>query len=727
MPIGIVIDEGWEISTNLNWAIQFADSLDDTLVIYAVVGKTSSKSQSKSSAKSSTKSTSKSSKLSSKESTKGNSNGGAKTEKVESKVADFISSLAKKIAIHIRGDIRITLNKVESPTEKSGKATGNPTDSEISNSGSNKNETEKKQKALDSDTADQSPHDSVPHDSTATSPPALANEHSIVAHICEVADEDPSSEIKKLMRNDEIDFLLIPRHFSERGLDPLNDWELALFRSADCAVGQLRPTVPSSASATTSSSSDSKNGSSIGPIDRVFVAIQDNDSSVAATKMAFRLSSAEDPTAQKPTAIFVQPQLGDYSKLVGENVIARVIKKCVGSKAEFQPQVIVSDSVSGGLSNVKPSECDLLILGDNNNNKFLNRRWSKSSVNQMVLANPEGPAVLVLRNPTPLTKRIQGVFERFAKDRVPQLERDARISLVDRIQSSTYWDFDFITLISLSTLIAAMGLVQNSGAVVIGAMLVAPLMTPLLGAGLAIVHGNKVLMIRACSTVFRGFLLAFFLGVLVGLFEIYQPPTDEMLSRGSPNFLDLIIAFVSGLAAAYAIGRPNLFSALPGVAIAAALVPPVATAGLGLAQLDFQLAIGALLLFFTNIVAIMLAAAFTLWLVGVRDKHEHSSEKGWTVYVVVSLFLIASIIGIYQLVPHRKIPAVVRQNIEKRVEDFDANLESISIQSGRIPNLKLRITSKKILSQTELESIASSAKAQYESNITVEIQPKIKL
>jgi uncharacterized membrane protein len=82
--------------------------------------------------------------------------------------------------------------------------------------------------------------------------------------------------------------------------------------------------------------------------------------------------------------------------------------------------------------------------------------------------------------------------------------------------------------------------------------------------------------------------------------------------------LDLIIAFVSGLAAAYASGRPGLMAALPGVAIAAALLPPVATSGLAMSIGDFDLAIGALLLFAVNMVAIIMAAALSVWGLGIR-------------------------------------------------------------------------------------------------------------
>jgi len=162
------------------------------------------------------------------------------------------------------------------------------------------------------------------------------------------------------------------------------------------------------------------------------------------------------------------------------------------------------------------------------------------------------------------------------------LDRERRISLVERVQNSSQWDFDFVALICLSTLIAGLGLLQDSTAVVIGAMLVAPLMTALVGAGLSLIQGNRRLIRNAACSVVLGFLLSFAIGLFLGLMARYftdvtEHLPDEMKSRGSPGVLDLVIAFASGVAAAYAMGRPNLVSALPGVAIAAALVPPIAT------------------------------------------------------------------------------------------------------------------------------------------------------
>jgi uncharacterized hydrophobic protein (TIGR00271 family) len=288
-------------------------------------------------------------------------------------------------------------------------------------------------------------------------------------------------------------------------------------------------------------------------------------------------------------------------------------------------------------------------------------------VDEEALYQGEGPAVAVVRAAIPWGSRMRRLLEHRLQSFVPQLDREDRVSLVERIQSHSRWDFDFIALICLSTLIAGLGLVRDSAAVVIGAMLVAPLMTPLVGSGLAIVQGNYLLLSNAVKTVLRGFLLAFLLGWLLGVCLPTLDITSEMRARGSPHVLDLLVAFISGIAAAYAIGRPNLSSALPGVAIAAALVPPVATAGLAAAGMEWRLAAGSLLLFLTNIVAIILGTACSLWLVGIRDRHRHGTVQRWSRPLSWTLCVLALCLAIYESLPSAPVPNRLRSRIEKTV------------------------------------------------------------
>jgi uncharacterized hydrophobic protein (TIGR00271 family) len=238
-------------------------------------------------------------------------------------------------------------------------------------------------------------------------------------------------------------------------------------------------------------------------------------------------------------------------------------------------------------------------------------------------------------------------LRRFVQRHVPQLDREHRVSLVERIQSNSAWDFDFIALLCLSTLIAGLGLIRNSASVVIGAMLVAPLMTPIVGAGLGLAHGNVRLIKSALQTVLRGFATAFVIGIVLGLLTSPEM-TSEIESRGAPTVLDLVVALVSGVAAAYALGRPNLLSALPGVAIAAALVPPLAASGIALSLGDWWHAKGALLLFLTNIVAIILGTTTTFWSVGIRPEKPDKPTVRWPLWTFVGL--VALTVGLTALV-----------------------------------------------------------------------------
>jgi len=169
----------------------------------------------------------------------------------------------------------------------------------------------------------------------------------------------------------------------------------------------------------------------------------------------------------------------------------------------------------------------------------------------------------------------------------------------------------FYLLVTVATLIAGFGLIADSTAVVIGAMLVAPLMTPIFGVSLALVRGEANLLGRALRAEIVGVTLAvamsFVLGLLLGDFEA----TVEMMSRTRPTLLDLLVAVLAGFAGAYALVDEKISPALPGVAIATAIVPPLANAGLCLALGEVTAAMGSFLLFFTNFLSILVVASLT--------------------------------------------------------------------------------------------------------------------
>jgi len=290
----------------------------------------------------------------------------------------------------------------------------------------------------------------------------------------------------------------------------------------------------------------------------------------------------------------------------------------------------------------KSRDSDLMLAGTT-----AIREVRKFRVEEKKQIGPEGPKVAIglvrswtrERKPSRINMMASHIFSW-----LPTLEATDRIDLFDRLQVGARWNVDFMMMMCLSTAIASLGLIQNSTAVVIGAMVVAPLMTPLIGAGLALVQGNTIFFRDSIKAMGFGIgaalLISLFLGFLVPMEEL----TPELLARGAPTIIDLGVAFLSGAAAAYAVARPSLLGALAGVAIAAALVPPLATVGISLAEGAWKVSEGAAILFATNLVAIILGAAFIYHRLGIQGSRLRKGLPLWGRRTVLFLSLLAVIL-----------------------------------------------------------------------------------
>ena len=179
---------------------------------------------------------------------------------------------------------------------------------------------------------------------------------------------------------------------------------------------------------------------------------------------------------------------------------------------------------------------------------------------------------------------------------------------------SAWW-----VMLLLSVAIATFGVMQDSTAVVIGAMLIAPLMTPILGAAAAIVGASYPRMVASFAQVAVGVAAAIGLSFIIGQWIPAIVPLDvnsQVVSRTSPNLIDMLIALAAGAAGAYANVDRRVSDSIAGVAIAVALVPPLGVVGLTLQAAMFGDALGAFLLFLTNLVSIVLAATLVFFLTG---------------------------------------------------------------------------------------------------------------
>lgn len=205
---------------------------------------------------------------------------------------------------------------------------------------------------------------------------------------------------------------------------------------------------------------------------------------------------------------------------------------------------------------------------------------------------------------------------------MPTVSDTQKNTLYHTIKNDAGGDFSYYFLVVAASIIATLGLLLNSSPIIIGAMLISPIMKPIIGMSFSITTGNSKLFSQSIKSIIFGSLFAVVISVLIALIVPTRALTSEIMSRSQPTVIDLIIALASGAAGAYMLLNKNDLNVLPGVAIATALLPPLCVVGSGLALYNFNVAFGGFLLFIANLIAINLAAALVFKIVGFTTKDE---------------------------------------------------------------------------------------------------------
>ena len=216
---------------------------------------------------------------------------------------------------------------------------------------------------------------------------------------------------------------------------------------------------------------------------------------------------------------------------------------------------------------------------------------------------PREKELLKVRNQKRIPLFSYASEERF-HDLFPALRDDSQLNSI------------YLVLMVLSTGLATVGLYLSSASVIIGAMLLAPLMAPIVSLSMGMLRGDMTLFKNSIKKIVIGIIIALLSSALIALLFPHKPVTDEMLARLNPTLLDLAVAIISGIAAAYSKSFKEIIQSLAGVAIAVALVPPLAVSGIGIGHLDFYFFYQAFLLFSTNLTGIIIAAAITFRVLG---------------------------------------------------------------------------------------------------------------
>jgi uncharacterized hydrophobic protein (TIGR00271 family) len=220
---------------------------------------------------------------------------------------------------------------------------------------------------------------------------------------------------------------------------------------------------------------------------------------------------------------------------------------------------------------------------------------------------------------------IDGLKEEYELYRERKRETLEKFLAYETVIENSTDTIEYYVLLVLSCVIATLGLLLNSAAVIIGAMIVAPLIAPILGFSAGIMWGSSHDVFEAFTTLVKGVLLVLAITSLTALLFPYVELNSEILSRTSPGLLDIGIALASGFVGSYAYVNNKVSSSIPGVAISVALMPPLCTAGIGLGIFNLQVAFGGLLLFLVNLIGISLAAVIVFYLVRLNP-HTYTEE-----------------------------------------------------------------------------------------------------
>ena len=204
---------------------------------------------------------------------------------------------------------------------------------------------------------------------------------------------------------------------------------------------------------------------------------------------------------------------------------------------------------------------------------------------------------------------------------------------------------EYYILIVISCLIATSGLIQGSSATIIGAMIVAPLMTPILSFSLGVIWGDFNHMKTALSSLTKGVLLAVFISSLIAYFIPITDFSAEIMARTRPSIFDILVALASGIVGAYGYANKKMSNTIVGIAIAVALMPPLCTVGIGLGTADYAVASGAFILFIINLVSISLAGAVVFWIMEIHPLVEEKADvlKRAVSQIVFSVVILALI------------------------------------------------------------------------------------
>ncbi|MFV1858322.1 MAG: DUF389 domain-containing protein, partial [Anaerolineales bacterium] len=354
-------------------------------------------------------------------------------------------------------------------------------------------------------------------------------------------------------------------------------------------------------------------------------------------------------------------------------------REAVSDLGEVEVSVVPAGSVQDGILD-ELEDVEVLLIGTTREGIF--ERSQFGGISTQIARAASIPTIITRARESQSALRMQRIWGAIS-DPLPKLSARQHATVAQSMREAAVPTIDFYVLITLAASIATLGLLQNSGAVIIGAMLVAPLMAPILAMGISMVQAETRVFVLGLEATIKGAVMAILVGLVIVIISPITDPTAEILARTQPNILDLMVALASGAAAGYAISRSEVAAAMPGVAISAALVPPLSVVGYGLGVSDLSIAAGALLLFTTNLIAIVLAAGITFLALGFQPERGEKGElaRGLRLAAVslAAVFVILAIVTIRTVEQQNREQAVV-ELFEQQVVARVGRVEDMAVE-----------------------------------------------
>ena len=251
---------------------------------------------------------------------------------------------------------------------------------------------------------------------------------------------------------------------------------------------------------------------------------------------------------------------------------------------------------------------------------------------------------------------------------LPKVSEAELCALRRSLCEDSLFDLDYVVLCIAACAIASLGLLVNSSAVIIGAMIVAPLMTPMRGLALGALEGDVNLFRSSAISIFVGLLLSVGMSAMLG--RLSQIPAtefgSEILARTQPTLVDLAIALAAGTIAGFAKIRPHISDALAGTAISVALMPPLCVVGLSVSQGNYPYARGAMLLYTTNLLGITLACMTVFALAGYYLPNSGVTRAFSSTLVLIGAIVVPLSFSRRDLLSQVRLQAALRETLIQR-------------------------------------------------------------